>query len=72
MELFLVQAWMLWNQLNCVLQGGKLKDPRWLNTRAEEWLEESAQAQEQLAVTLRGNWRKCVASTTSFFLQNEF
>ena len=70
-ELFLVQAWMLWNQQNCVLHGGKLKDLGWLNTRAEEWLDESAQAQEQLAVT-KGNWRKCVASTTSSFLQNEF
>lgn len=53
MELFLVQAWILWNQRNCVLHGGELKDPGWLNTRAEEWLEESAQVQEQLAVTPR-------------------
>ena len=36
-----------------MLHGGKLKDPGWLNTRAEEWLEESAQVQEQLAVTPR-------------------
>ena len=55
-ELFLVQAWMLWNQRNSVMHGGKLKDPGWLNTLAEEWLEESAQAQ-QLFVTLRGTER---------------
>ena len=50
MELFLVQAWMLWGQRNSVLHGGKLKDPGWLNKRAVEWLEEFAQVQEQLAV----------------------
>ena len=59
-KLFLVQAWMLWNQRNSVMHGGKLKDLGWLNTYAEEWLEESAQAQ-QLSVTPRGTegyvWR---------------
>ena len=53
MELFLVQAWMLWNQRNSVIHGGKIKDPEWLNTRAEEWLEENAQVQEQLAIIPR-------------------
>ncbi|XP_075674966.1 uncharacterized protein LOC142644186 [Castanea sativa] len=53
MELFLVQAWMLWNQRNGALHGGKLKDPRWLNTRAAELLAENAQTKEQLAVIPR-------------------
>ncbi|XP_075654965.1 uncharacterized protein LOC142625150 [Castanea sativa] len=33
MELFLVQAWLIWNQRNMVVHGGHMKDPRWLNNR---------------------------------------
>ena len=31
LELFWVQAWIIWNQRNCVVHGGKLKDPKCLN-----------------------------------------
>ena len=44
-ELFLVQSWLIWNQRNTVAHGGKLKDPRWLNKRAMEYLEDYHQAQ---------------------------
>ena len=27
LELFLVQAWIIWNQRNIVIHGGKLKEP---------------------------------------------
>ena len=39
-ELFLVHAWIIWNQRNSVLYGGMLKDPGWLNKHAAEYLEE--------------------------------
>ena len=44
-ELFLVQSWLIWNQRNTVVHGGKLKDLRWLNKRAKEYLEDFHQAQ---------------------------
>ncbi|KAL0005020.1 hypothetical protein SO802_012581 [Lithocarpus litseifolius] len=47
-ELFLVQSWFIWNQRNAVVHGGILKDPRWLNKRAAEFLEEFHQVQGQL------------------------
>ena len=31
MEVVLVQAWLIWNQRNWVVHGGKFHDPRWLN-----------------------------------------
>ena len=34
-ELFVVQTWIIWNQRNTVVFGGKLKDPKWLNKRAK-------------------------------------
>ena len=40
MELFLVQAWIIWNQRNKLLHGGKLQDPNMLCQRAMEYLEE--------------------------------
>ncbi|KAL0014186.1 hypothetical protein SO802_001255 [Lithocarpus litseifolius] len=40
MEVVLVQAWLIWNQRNRVVHGGKFHDPRWLNNRAIEFLEE--------------------------------
>lgn len=43
-ELFLVHAWIIWNQRNSVLYGGMLKDPGWLNKHAAEYLEEFKQA----------------------------
>ena len=44
-ELFLIQAWVIWNQRNSVLHGGKLKEPSWLNKRAAKFLEEFLQVQ---------------------------
>lgn len=52
-ELFLVQSWLIWNQRNEVVHGGKVKDPRWLNKRARDFLDEFHQAQEQLQAPMR-------------------
>ncbi|KAK9997130.1 hypothetical protein SO802_021816 [Lithocarpus litseifolius] len=51
LELFWVQAWIIWNQRNCVVHGGILKDPKCLNKRAEEFIQEFLQAQAQLRVS---------------------
>ena len=40
MDLFWAQAWLIWNQRNCVVHGGKLKDPSSLNKRVEELVDE--------------------------------
>ena len=40
MEVVLVQAWLIWNQRNRVVHGGKFHDLGWLNNRARELLEE--------------------------------
>ena len=40
LEIFLVQAWLIWNQRNAVIHGGHLKEPGWLNKRAEQLLDE--------------------------------
>ena len=50
LELFWVQAWIIWNQRNCVVHGGQLKDPKCLNNQAEEFVLEFQQAQVKLAV----------------------
>lgn len=47
-ELFVVQTWIIWNQRNTVVFGGKLKDPKWLNKRAKELLDNFHHAQGQL------------------------
>ena len=47
-ELFLVQTWIIWNQRNTMVFGGKLKDPKWLNKREKEFLEDFHHAQGQL------------------------
>ena len=47
-ELWLVQAWLIWNQRNRVVHGGKIIDPGCLNRRASELLEEFQQAQVSL------------------------
>ena len=52
-ELFLVQAWVIWNQRKSVLHGGKLKEPSWLNKRAAKFLEEFKQVQQHLATPTR-------------------
>ena len=43
-ELFLVQAWLIWNQRNVLNNRGKLKDSMWLNRRAADYLDEFWQA----------------------------
>ena len=40
MEVMLVQAWLIWNQRNRVVHGGKFHDLGWLNNRAREFLED--------------------------------
>ena len=40
LEVVLVQAWLIWNQRNRVVHGGKFHNPGWLNNRAAEFLEE--------------------------------
>ena len=44
MDLFWAQAWFIWNQRNCVVHGGRMKDPSSLNKRAEEYVAEFKQA----------------------------
>ncbi|XP_065621034.1 uncharacterized protein LOC136063918 [Quercus suber] len=48
-ELFLVQSWLIWNQRNRVVHGGQMMDPRGLNKRALDYLDEYKKSQVQLA-----------------------
>ncbi|XP_075649846.1 uncharacterized protein LOC142620348 [Castanea sativa] len=48
MEVVLVQAWLIWNQRNRFVHGGKFHDLGWLNNCAREFLEEYRTAQEQM------------------------
>ena len=49
-KLFLVQSWLIWNQRNTVVHGGKMSDPRWLNKRVWDYLSEFQQSQDQLII----------------------
>ena len=49
-DLFWTQAWLVWNQRNGLLHGGRLKVPSSLNTRAEEYITEFRSAQNRLVV----------------------
>ena len=49
-ELFLVQSWLIWNQRNKVVHGRQMMDPRWLNKRAMDYLDEYKKSQVQLAI----------------------
>ena len=40
LEVVLVQAWLIWNQRNRVVHGGKFHDLGWLNNWAADFLEE--------------------------------
>ena len=51
MELFWMQCWLIWNQHNCILYGGQLKNPASLNKRVEEFLQDFKQAQVHLIVS---------------------
>lgn len=50
-ELFLVQAWMIWTQRNVVTNGGTLQDPSQLVKRASIFLDDFGASQEQLSVS---------------------
>ena len=54
-ELFLVQAWLIWNQRNSVTYGGKIRDSRWLNKRALDYLTEFQQSEVQLQAQLQNS-----------------
>ena len=47
LELFLVQAWPLWNRRNHFIKGEKLQEPCILNTRASKFLKEFQSQQIQ-------------------------
>lgn len=49
-ELFLVQAWLIWNQRIVMNHRRKLKDPKWLNKRAADYLDDFRQAQDLLQI----------------------
>ena len=40
LELFWVHCWLIWNQRNMVMHGGKVQDPSRLNIRATDLLDE--------------------------------
>ena len=43
-ELFLVQAWLIWNQRNTIIHGGKFQEPTQLNKRTSDYLVDFHQA----------------------------
>ena len=47
-EVFLVVSWLIWNQQNSMIHGGKVKDPRQILKRGEDFLTEYHQAHDQL------------------------
>ena len=49
-EVFLVQAWVLWNRRNSITYGGSIQDPSRLMRRERELLEEFKEVQQRLAV----------------------
>ena len=51
LDLFLVQAWFIWNQRNSISHGGVLQAPNLLNKRVEDFLTEFYQAQVHLGTT---------------------
>ena len=62
LEVVLVQAWLIWNQRNRFIHGGKFHDPGWLNNRARDYLEEYRIAIDQMGAepemqTNRDTWQ---------------
>lgn len=51
LELFFVQAWLIWTQRNTVTFGGVIQDPSRLVKRAGEFLVELKKSQDHLAVS---------------------
>ena len=50
LELFWTQAWIVWNQRNCLLNGGQMKVPSSLTNRAKEYITEFRITQTRLDV----------------------
>ena len=48
----LVQAWLIWNQRNQFVHGGKFHDPSWLNNHVKDYLEEYRIAIDQMGAEL--------------------
>ena len=44
LELFFVQAWLIWSQQNSIIHGGNLQDPSRLNKKATKFLKEFRKA----------------------------
>ena len=65
-ELFWVQCWVIWNQCNLVLHGGKIQNPTLLNKRAREYVDEFKGSQAQLAISTNPRlvqvWRPPIGS----------
>ena len=51
LELFLVQAWFIWNQRNALIHGKRLQELGILNRRAEDYLAEFRLAHSRLATS---------------------
>ena len=61
LELMLVQEWLIWNQINKFIHGGKFHDLGWLNNHARDYLEEYWTAIDQMGAesemqTNRDTW----------------
>ncbi|XP_075665489.1 uncharacterized protein LOC142635170 [Castanea sativa] len=52
-EWFLVQSWLIWNQRNKVVHGRQMMDPRGLNKRALDYLDEAIIRNEEGVVMAR-------------------
>ena len=61
LELFLVQAWIIWHQRNTLIRGKQVQASGVLNKRAEDYMEEYRRAQTRLSInsTIQHpcNWR---------------
>ena len=56
MELFLVQAWIIWNQRNGIMHGKQIQPPEMLIKRAQDFLAEFRQANVQLSASPHIPW----------------
>ena len=50
LELFFIQAWLIYNQRNTITHGWSLQDPSQLNKRVTDFLNEFREAQQHLTV----------------------
>nr|XP_023924316.1 uncharacterized protein LOC112035715 [Quercus suber] len=61
LELFLVQAWIIWNRRNALIHGKQLQAPGVLNRRAEDYMDKFQHAQSRLVTRPPGSnpisWR---------------